>query len=254
VGRGGVILDSWESALTLPAPSASSLSFRRHVQRSLVLFRPFSAPFLPFSSPFALTAVVAELESVDALQVYSLHRPPRSRRLQGVQRCELLRFVFFLSLLLYFLRLHPSLTRRHPRLRHRDLHPRYQRLPDPPRLGQAERNPHRARLEAAIRRSRDGRYVSRSSSLNFSLTNDHTRPAGQIPGLTRVDVGLPLEVSKARSQGWDVMLYAELGSAEALNVYAPHPAHEEYKALNAELGTGALPFPPFFPFIAFGSS
>ncbi|GAA6064379.1 hypothetical protein JCM10212_000488 [Sporobolomyces blumeae] len=65
---------------------------------------------------------------------------------------------------------------------------------------------------------------------------------GQIPGLTRCEVGPPLESTKWRTQGWDQMLYAELESEEALNVYATHPVHEAYKAKTAPMTTDVLAF------------
>ncbi|POY73476.1 hypothetical protein BMF94_3413 [Rhodotorula taiwanensis] len=54
---------------------------------------------------------------------------------------------------------------------------------------------------------------------------------GQIPGLKRVEVGPALESTKARSQGWETMLYAEIESEEALKVYADHDAHVHFKTL-----------------------
>ncbi|GAA5912298.1 hypothetical protein JCM5296_000491 [Sporobolomyces johnsonii] len=65
---------------------------------------------------------------------------------------------------------------------------------------------------------------------------------GQIPGLMRCEVGPPLESTKWRSQGWDMMLFAELESEKALEVYADHPVHEAYKAKTKPFTTDVLAF------------
>ncbi|GAA5900532.1 hypothetical protein JCM6882_001271 [Rhodosporidiobolus microsporus] len=64
----------------------------------------------------------------------------------------------------------------------------------------------------------------------------------QIPGLLRCDVGPPLESTKWRAQGWDYMLFAELESEKALEVYATHPAHEEYKLINKPYHVDVMAF------------
>ncbi|GAA5856439.1 hypothetical protein JCM8547_008745 [Rhodosporidiobolus lusitaniae] len=65
---------------------------------------------------------------------------------------------------------------------------------------------------------------------------------GQIPGLKRCDVGPPLESTKWRSQGWDVMLFAELEDEKALEVYATHEVHVKYKELNKDYSQDTLAF------------
>ncbi|GAA6005416.1 hypothetical protein JCM10207_002974 [Rhodosporidiobolus poonsookiae] len=65
---------------------------------------------------------------------------------------------------------------------------------------------------------------------------------GQIPGLKRCDVGPPLESTKWRSQGWDLMLFAELESEQALEVYATHAVHEQYKENTKPYNVDVLAF------------
>ncbi|KWU41706.1 hypothetical protein RHOSPDRAFT_36762 [Rhodotorula sp. JG-1b] len=65
---------------------------------------------------------------------------------------------------------------------------------------------------------------------------------GQIPGLKRLEMGRPLESTKARSQGWQTMLYAEIESEEALKVYADHQAHVDFKKLTAPYSTEIMAF------------
>ncbi|BGP29176.1 hypothetical protein JCM10296v2_000914 [Rhodotorula toruloides] len=65
---------------------------------------------------------------------------------------------------------------------------------------------------------------------------------GVIPGLTKIEVGPPMPLTKARSQGWEAMLYAELESEDALKAYAPHPAHEEFKKLPEPYKTDIMAF------------
>jgi hypothetical protein len=50
---------------------------------------------------------------------------------------------------------------------------------------------------------------------------------GRIPGLLRIEGGVDFTRS---DNSWDVALYAELESREALAGYHVHPAHEEFKA------------------------
>jgi|SRR6266513_581747 len=50
---------------------------------------------------------------------------------------------------------------------------------------------------------------------------------GKIPGLLRIEGGIDFTKS---ADSWDVALYAELESREALAGYQVHPAHEEFKA------------------------
>ena len=49
---------------------------------------------------------------------------------------------------------------------------------------------------------------------------------GRIPGLLHIEGGIDFTKS---ADSWDVALYAELESREALAGYAIHPAHEEFK-------------------------
>ncbi|GJN87724.1 hypothetical protein Rhopal_000679-T1 [Rhodotorula paludigena] len=65
---------------------------------------------------------------------------------------------------------------------------------------------------------------------------------GKIDGLKRVELGPPLESTKARSQGWEAMLYSELESEEALLKYAPHPVHEEFKTNTKPYATDIMAF------------
>ena len=50
---------------------------------------------------------------------------------------------------------------------------------------------------------------------------------GKIPGLLHLEGGIDFTRS---ANSWDVALYAELESREALAGYQVHPAHEEFKA------------------------
>ncbi|GAA5971319.1 hypothetical protein JCM11641_008305 [Rhodosporidiobolus odoratus] len=65
---------------------------------------------------------------------------------------------------------------------------------------------------------------------------------GKIPGLKRCSVGPPLESTKWRSQGWDIMLFAELEDEKALDVYATHEAHEAYKEHTKPYNVDVLAF------------
>jgi len=51
---------------------------------------------------------------------------------------------------------------------------------------------------------------------------------GRIPGLIHIEGGVDFTKS---ADSWDVALYAELESREALAGYQVHPAHEEFKAV-----------------------
>jgi Stress responsive A/B Barrel Domain len=50
---------------------------------------------------------------------------------------------------------------------------------------------------------------------------------GRIPGLLHIEGGVDFTRS---ADSWDIALYAELESREALAAYHVHPAHEEFKA------------------------
>jgi hypothetical protein len=50
---------------------------------------------------------------------------------------------------------------------------------------------------------------------------------GRIPGLLHIEGGVDFTRS---ADSWDIALYAELESREALAGYHVHPAHEEFKA------------------------
>jgi Stress responsive A/B Barrel Domain len=50
---------------------------------------------------------------------------------------------------------------------------------------------------------------------------------GRIPGLLHIEGGIDFTKS---ADSWDIVLYAELESHEALAGYQVHPAHEEFKA------------------------
>src|SRR5215208_1985793 len=50
---------------------------------------------------------------------------------------------------------------------------------------------------------------------------------GKIPGLLHIEGGVDFTRS---ADSWDIALYAELESREALAGYHVHPAHEEFKA------------------------
>ena len=50
---------------------------------------------------------------------------------------------------------------------------------------------------------------------------------GRIPGLLHIEGGIDFTRSTA---SWDIALYAELESREALAGYHVHPVHEEFKA------------------------
>ncbi|BGP37058.1 hypothetical protein JCM10450v2_000967 [Rhodotorula kratochvilovae] len=65
---------------------------------------------------------------------------------------------------------------------------------------------------------------------------------GKIPGLTRVELGPPLESTKARNQGWQAMLYSELDSEDDLKVYATHEVHEHFKTLTKPYGVDIMAF------------
>ena len=56
--------------------------------------------------------------------------------------------------------------------------------------------------------------------------------AGIVPGLRAIEAGINFEPSDA---AWDIGLYAEFDSREALNAYQIHPRHEEFKNLIAEV-------------------
>ena len=51
---------------------------------------------------------------------------------------------------------------------------------------------------------------------------------GRIPGLLHIEGRIDFTKS---ADSWDVALYAELESREALAGYQVHPAHEEFKAV-----------------------
>jgi hypothetical protein len=50
---------------------------------------------------------------------------------------------------------------------------------------------------------------------------------GRIPGLLHIEGGIDFTRS---ADSWDIALYAELESREALAGYHVHPVHEEFKA------------------------
>jgi hypothetical protein len=50
---------------------------------------------------------------------------------------------------------------------------------------------------------------------------------GRIPGLLHIEGGIDFTRS---ADSWDIALYAELESREALAGYQVHPAHEEFKS------------------------
>jgi hypothetical protein len=50
---------------------------------------------------------------------------------------------------------------------------------------------------------------------------------GRIPGLLHIEGGVDFSRS---ADSWDIALYAELESHEALAAYHVHPAHEDFKA------------------------
>ena len=50
---------------------------------------------------------------------------------------------------------------------------------------------------------------------------------GRIPGLLHIEGGIDFTRS---ADSWDIALYAELESREALAGYHVHPAHEEFKS------------------------
>ena len=50
---------------------------------------------------------------------------------------------------------------------------------------------------------------------------------GRIPGLLHIEGGIDFTGS---ADSWDIALYAELESREALTGYHIHPAHEAFKA------------------------
>jgi hypothetical protein len=50
---------------------------------------------------------------------------------------------------------------------------------------------------------------------------------GKIPGLLHIEGGVDFTRS---ADSWDIALYAELESREALAGYHVHPVHEEFKA------------------------
>ena len=50
---------------------------------------------------------------------------------------------------------------------------------------------------------------------------------GRIPGLLHIEGGIDFTGS---GDSWDIALYAELESREALAGYQIHPSHEEFKA------------------------
>ncbi|GAA5892232.1 hypothetical protein JCM8208_001487 [Rhodotorula glutinis] len=64
-----------------------------------------------------------------------------------------------------------------------------------------------------------------------TLRPEGLKMVGQIPGLKRVELGPPMSLTKARSQGWQAMLYSEMESEEALKTYIAHDVHEQFKTL-----------------------
>ncbi|KAI0883745.1 uncharacterized protein GGS22DRAFT_165990 [Annulohypoxylon maeteangense] len=58
---------------------------------------------------------------------------------------------------------------------------------------------------------------------------------GQVPGLTKVDIGPPLAVTAHRSNGFDMGVVAVLGKQEDLAGYATHPAHMYAHELREQL-------------------
>ncbi|GAA6041665.1 hypothetical protein JCM8097_003069 [Rhodosporidiobolus ruineniae] len=65
---------------------------------------------------------------------------------------------------------------------------------------------------------------------------------GTIPGLRKCDLGPPLESTKHRNAGWELMLYAELDDESALALYADHPAHVAFKELTAPYNVEVMAF------------
>jgi len=51
--------------------------------------------------------------------------------------------------------------------------------------------------------------------------------AGVVPGLQKIEIGID---SSRISYACDVVLYSEFTDAEALDLYARHPAHQRVKA------------------------
>ena len=64
------------------------------------------------------------------------------------------------------------------------------------------------------------------------IRREATALAGIVPGLRSIEVGINFEPSDA---AWDIGLYSEFDSQEALDAYQVHPQHEAFKALLAEV-------------------
>jgi hypothetical protein len=56
--------------------------------------------------------------------------------------------------------------------------------------------------------------------------------AGIVPGLRSIEVGINFEPSGA---AWDIGLYSEFDTREALDAYQTHPKHEAFKELVAQV-------------------
>ncbi len=64
------------------------------------------------------------------------------------------------------------------------------------------------------------------------ICRDVAALAGCVPGLLSIEAGINLDAPEG---AWDVALYSEFESREALAAYQVHPEHEALKALVAEV-------------------
>ncbi|KAK3715731.1 hypothetical protein LTR37_006956 [Vermiconidia calcicola] len=65
---------------------------------------------------------------------------------------------------------------------------------------------------------------------------------GQIPGLTKMEVGPPLGSTAARAQGFDYGLIAVLEKPEDVKVYAEHPVHQKVHEIRESLCDDTLAY------------
>ncbi|KXL47999.1 hypothetical protein M433DRAFT_157523 [Acidomyces richmondensis BFW] len=63
---------------------------------------------------------------------------------------------------------------------------------------------------------------------------------GQIPGLSRLDIGPPLAITAHRANGFDMGIVAILDRPEDIQVYAEHPAHLRVHKLREALCSNTI--------------
>jgi quinol monooxygenase YgiN len=79
---------------------------------------------------------------------------------------------------------------------------------------------------------KDGALGATKAENAERLKREAAALAGVVPGLRSIELGINFEPSDA---AWDVALYSEFDSREALDAYQVHPQHEAFRDLVAKV-------------------